>query len=215
MTWMERISVGTDIVVGVCAFFTLIVAAVGLRTWKNELKGRDDYEVAKSLILAAIRLENSVQVARRPVMDLLLYRPGPHLGNLLQYGPAGHQVSVEQAILEIPKVEEKLKDFQAAALDAQALWHQEMAPETESIERLVDRLFLAIRYRKEALSTTAEPNVRNMYEDQVMRSEVFSISEKDESDVFDSKFGAAVQALRVKLNPKMQRRSRGASNDLG
>ncbi len=69
LEWVTKIlGLFRDFAVTVCALITACVAFTGLRTWRKELHGRNEYEVARKLLRAVYGLRNAFNTMREPIM---------------------------------------------------------------------------------------------------------------------------------------------------
>src|SRR3989304_91489 len=58
-----------DIVTLISLAVAALVAIKGLQTWRRQLKGTADYDLAKRLLKAAYRLRDALQAVRNPFMS--------------------------------------------------------------------------------------------------------------------------------------------------
>ena len=63
----ELVSLVSDIVVGLCAVVVAVVAFFGLRTWRKELTGKAQFEVARDMMLLGLKLDADFQWVRYPL----------------------------------------------------------------------------------------------------------------------------------------------------
>ena len=79
MSFAELILVLKDILIKIIAAATTAVVAVkGLRSWSRELKGKAEFETARSLALATYKLRDALRECRSPFYDnseLVHYNP--------------------------------------------------------------------------------------------------------------------------------------------
>jgi type IV secretory pathway VirB2 component (pilin) len=55
-----------DIVTGLAAATAAVIGVLGLRTWKAQLKGKTEYETARSLLRCVYRVRDAMRVVRNP-----------------------------------------------------------------------------------------------------------------------------------------------------
>jgi len=63
----ELVSLVSDIVVGLCVVVVAVVAFFGLRTWRKELTGKAQFEVARNMMLLGLKLDADFQWVRHPL----------------------------------------------------------------------------------------------------------------------------------------------------
>ena len=56
-----------DILISICSAIVAIAAIVGLFTWRKELTGKVKFDLARSIMLLALKLEDNFKDARYPV----------------------------------------------------------------------------------------------------------------------------------------------------
>ena len=62
------VSVGKDALTGLAAVAGVIVASIGLGTWRAQLKGRTEYDLARRLLEATFDVRNMIREARSPMV---------------------------------------------------------------------------------------------------------------------------------------------------
>lgn len=145
MTWPEIITVVKDVLLGLAAATTAVVAVLGLRKWRQELEGKAQFEVARSLIRATYRLRDEIRNCRNPFYTAYEY-PADYKGGL------GAQHSSEEearAWMHIYKncwapVWTALQEFDSHTLEAEALWGSAMRAKTDALRKCVRELNAAI-----------------------------------------------------------------------
>ena len=60
----EIVTLLKDIITSLAALTAAIVAVLGLKAWKKQLKGKTEYEMAKSLLEAVYKLKREIEIAR-------------------------------------------------------------------------------------------------------------------------------------------------------
>ena len=66
MTTPEVITAIKDVLLGLAAATTAVVAVIGLKNWSRELKGKAEFEIARNMIRATYKLRNELQICRSP-----------------------------------------------------------------------------------------------------------------------------------------------------
>lgn len=122
MSIPEIITTLKDIALGAAAITTAIVAYKGLEKWQAELKGKANFDVARSLIKSIYRLRDEIVYCRSPFI------PGSEFPEDYRGGLGNHTADEEgQAYAHIfskrwEPVSEAIQGFDAAVLEAEALW---------------------------------------------------------------------------------------------
>jgi len=139
------ISVVSDIAVALSALAASCVAVFGLTSWRRELGGRVSFETARALLRGTYRLRDAVDVARSPFISATEFPTG--------YQPPPFNTTTAQKEVEayayiyknrwIP-VLTALQDFDSAALEAEALWLEDIRDKTDRFRRCLNKYRVAI-----------------------------------------------------------------------
>jgi hypothetical protein len=87
------ISGGKDLAIAGAAVTTAIVAYRGLQKWREELRGKADFEVARGLVRATFKLRDEIQSCRSPLIRGAEYPQGYQTSNANQ--PADARVEAD------------------------------------------------------------------------------------------------------------------------
>lgn len=102
-----------NIVLAVSAATGAVVAIVGLRTWRRELRGRTDFDLARRVMLAVYELRNEFR----------------HVRNV--FTPDSFDTGYEQ-------LNRKASQLDAALLEAEVLWGDKLRPAKEKLKECLD-----------------------------------------------------------------------------
>ncbi|MDA8002092.1 MAG: hypothetical protein MPL62_12490, partial [Alphaproteobacteria bacterium] len=131
MTTVEYFAIARDIIISVAAIFTAGVAASGLHRWKSELVGKKNFEVARALVRAALKVRDVIAACRAP-------------GSAGEY-PENYELTMPLNQKEHAKAlrhvyENRLKrmwaavqEFDATVWEAEALWGGEIKCRAKAI----------------------------------------------------------------------------------
>ena len=91
----------------------LIIGSLGLFTWRRQLRGTSEYELAKKAVLKAYEVQQSLQAVRNP----MLYLSKEEI-------EAGRRIEEEQRIYNdrMTLLYEKWAELQTIRLEAKAIW---------------------------------------------------------------------------------------------
>ena len=112
----------------VCA---LIIAVSGLFTWKRQLRGTSEYEVAKDAILKTYQLQQAIQAVRHPMLHLKK-----------EEVEAGKQLQEEQRIYSerLSVVSGVWSELQTIRLESKTIWSNEAYIVFENIQNCVSKI---------------------------------------------------------------------------
>ncbi|GLQ32611.1 hypothetical protein [Litoribrevibacter albus] len=91
----------------------LIIGTCGLFTWRRQLRGTSEYELAKKAVLKAYEVQQALQVVRNPMLYLSK-----------EEVDAGRRLEEEQRIYDerMSSLYEKWTELQTIRLEAKAIW---------------------------------------------------------------------------------------------
>ncbi|MEV3803351.1 hypothetical protein RI528_07370 [Aeromonas veronii] len=124
MSISEIVAVVKDVVLGLCAVGTFVLAVYGLKNWARELKGKADFEVARQFIRAVYKFRDEIDNSRSP-MTLANEYP-------LDYDPMNKSPEYKAQALSYvfsnrwKPVVNAVQELEAQALEAEALWGGEV-----------------------------------------------------------------------------------------
>ena len=106
----------------------LIIAAIGLRTWRRQLKGTAEYEVARRAVLLSYRVRDAIQAVRRPMLSLRK-----------EEVEAGRELQEEQRIYadRIDRLLERSAELRILTLEAKVIWGVEAEQCFEPLRQLI------------------------------------------------------------------------------
>ncbi|WP_421339708.1 hypothetical protein [Aeromonas veronii] len=124
MSISEIVAVVKDVVLGLCAVGTFVLAVYGVKNWARELKGKADFEVARQFIRAVYKFRDEIDNSRSP-MTLANEYP-------LDYDPMNKSPEYKAQALSYvfsnrwKPVVNAVQELEAQALEAEALWGGEV-----------------------------------------------------------------------------------------
>lgn len=118
---MDHISTIKDVLVAIAAIITSIVAVIGIRSWKHELRGKADFNAAIGLIKSLYKVRDEFRASRSPWVSPSEYPE--------TYNPASRNSSKDEANAwafiynnRWKPVRKAYLEFEAQVLEAEALW---------------------------------------------------------------------------------------------
>lgn len=205
MTWPEIITVVKDILLGLAAATTAMVAVLGLRRWRQELEGKAQFEVARNLIRATYKLRDEVRNCRSPFYSAYEF-PEDYKGRL----GAQQQAAEEEARAWIHIYKNRwapvwtaLQEFDSHTLEAEALWGSAIRNKTDAMRKCVRELNAAIDAVIRDKASGGE-DFKDREFGKEMRSTV-AASADDEKNVLNQKIGAAIKGIEDEIRPHLRR----------
>ncbi len=109
----------------------LTIGSIGLLTWKRQLQGTSEYELAKKAILKTYEVEQAIQSVRNPML---------HLNK--EEVEAGRRLEEEQKIYDerMSYLYSKWAELQTIRLEAKVIWPMKAHNSFEDIQTIIGEL---------------------------------------------------------------------------
>jgi hypothetical protein len=203
MTAPEILSMVKDVVLACAGATTATVAIFGLKNWSRELRGRAEFDTARSLIRSMYRLRDEIQSSRSPFVS------GHEFPE--DYGSPGARTSEQEAQAwarvysnRWNPVRDALVDFESHVLEAEALWGREVRERADDLRQCARNLQVAM----EAVIDDKVQGGENFRSDKQfgkeMRSTV-SASRHDKDNALTQKISDAITSIEAIARPHLKR----------
>lgn len=128
-------SLTKDVVSIVGTIGALTIGGLGLFTWRRQLRGTSEYEIAKKAILKIYEVQQALQSVRNPMLYLSK-----------EEVEAGRRLEEEQRIYSerMTYLNEKWAELQTIRLEAKAIWGKEAQDSFNEIQQRIGDLRGAI-----------------------------------------------------------------------
>jgi hypothetical protein len=187
LTIPEYITLTKDIILAISALAAAIIAWRGLATWKKELKGKSEYEIAKQVLKSVYKVREAFKIARNPGISYDNPRSG-----IQDYENSNHILAVFNSF------EETFKTIEERYLDAQIEWGDEFKdtinPLRECRFEFLKNIFLFYDYKK-------FPESQNLSKEQLSEIRSIIFSNIGIPDSFEDKINKAIEMFEIKLRP--------------
>lgn len=149
MTLIEIISATKDVLIGLAAAVTAIVAVKGLNTWSRQLAGSASFETARGLVRATLKVRDALEAFRSPFIMSHEFPEGYH--DIQRENPEGD--ARNRAYADAWKhmynnrwapVVSAVREFDSSSLEAEALWGQMIRQATNKLRGCVVEIYTAI-----------------------------------------------------------------------
>lgn len=192
-----------DIILAVAAATGAVVGVVGLKTWRRELHGKVEYELARQLIKSCYKFRDAFAFVRR---------------RFVTEGEEQSQAIAKQS--DICKTEERIRTrsvvyenrwkilMEAAAeldteiLEGEVIWGPEIEQELMPPFRL---LVIELSAALEDFLLTSDPDQMTFTRDQTVEVRRKFLGERDSSDELAKKLNTAISAVETRLRPYLKR----------
>jgi len=184
-----------------------VVAIIGLRTWRYQLKGTANYDLAKRLLKATYKIRDALQSVRNPFItdgEFSYAMKEKHL-DIKPSDDNFHAASVSAVYqLRWQPVVEAYQSLELEAIEAEAVWGSDVRKKTDAFKKNVNSLFVAIDFYLRDI----QPNSPRML-DNVSRIDnqriMYSITDKPEEDAYLVELTANVNVIEELAKPYLVR----------
>ena len=202
----EIVGMLSDVAVGMAAVVAAYVAWRGLKTWKEQLSGTSEYELARRVLRALYTHRNAINGVRHPFMSVE-EMPEPEDAGEMSREQVRHHGIAKAYQARWDRVMAARRELDAELLEAEVLWGAELGSRFKAIDALERELFVAVgthvqqnepalhARRREALGRRA-----------ATRRDVLFGNFDDGPDPYLSEYVAAVRAIEDYLRPHLRRK---------
>jgi len=137
--WLSDVA---QIVLAMSAAIGAIAAWKGVSTWRRELRGRTEYDLARRVLTGVYRVRDAIYHVRSPMMLSSEYLDRP-----------GRQPDAQQADADDCKyaygqrwsrIQDAMSSLEVDLREAEAIWHDELRECSACLKSCVNRLFAAL-----------------------------------------------------------------------
>lgn len=197
------VSAASDAVVAGAALAGVIVAFLGLQTWKTQLRKGGDHELARSLLVRLFQYRDAIRQVRNPFMSIHEMTP-PAADQSNKMSPEQiHHYGVTAAYRgRWTKVREAREQLYPLQLEANALWGKDLDNLFRPVEKLERELFVASDVQLKSEDPSSSQSMRDAYYkiSKERRDVLYAI---DGKDPFDNQLEMAFEAIEAYLKPKL------------
>jgi hypothetical protein len=137
------------IIGGIIAIATLtgaLVAMLGLRTWKKQLKGGNEYDIARRYLRSVYKLRDAIEYVRNPFISV------EEMENALEKNGKDKSLSSDNmerdwAVYSVrwQEISEAKSDLDVELREAEIFWGKEAVEIQKDFQKCVTVLFLALK----------------------------------------------------------------------
>ena len=178
---------------GCAAIAATVIAALGLKTWKRQLHGNANYEVARRLLRATYRLRESIRFFRSPFIST-----GEMIAARKATGQEDASEDRSEAIayqVRWQKVSDARVEWEAELLEAEALWGPDIRERGDTLLQCLGTLHASI-IRWVSRSVRAADDL-----DKIM-AVIYDL--EDVSADFSIKLNSAIENLELPMRPHLR-----------
>ncbi len=204
MTTPEVITAIKDVLLGLAAATTAVVAVIGLKNWSRELKGKAEFEIARNMIRATYKLRNELQICRSPFYSAHEF---PEVYNGMSRTASAEEEA--KAWIHIYKnrwapVWAALQEFDTYTLEAEALWGVTVRAKTDEMRQCVKEVNIAIDAVIRDKASSGEDFKCDREYGKQMRS-IVAASRDDAQNELSQRIGKAINGIEEQIRPHLRR----------
>jgi hypothetical protein len=198
---IELVPFFKDLCIAFAAVGGFAIALLGLRTWRKELKGKTEYDLARRILATTYKIRNAIQSVRNPFMSASEYA-GTETGK--NEKNARYQGIAEAYQKRWNSVNEGLLELDVVTLEAEAIWGSELIADMKPLKECSKELFVNI---KRYLLTQQSEN----YQEQMSQEKwekidkIIYSSNSPDDDEFYRRLLDAVKKIEERVKPHLQR----------
>lgn len=198
-------SVLRDVLLGAAAAATAFFAYLGLSTWRRELKGKSEYQLAKDVLKAVYKVREAFKFVR----NLLIYSyeypddmkdPHGHLKREYEYEGTAHVYQERWK-----KVAEAFQELEDLHLDAQVEWGPEYQDVIRKLRSCLVDLQIAIQTMLERKKDPRMGELTDAEKLEEERSVLYNLGGGSKHDKFTPEIAEAIGEFEKWLRPKIKR----------
>ena len=202
MECYEIITMIKDLALAGAAVTTGIVAVVGIKNWSRELRGKANFEVARSLIRETYKLRDELRYARSPFTVAHEF-PDDYPSNIkdrtseIEANAWAHVFSNRWKGLVAP-----LQEFESQALEAEALWGNEIREKTDELRRCARHLQVSMEAFVHNEANDHEDFKSDRAHAKAVKADIWAAGKTNE---LTDKINNAVAELEKEIRPHLRR----------
>jgi hypothetical protein len=201
-TFVEGASAASAIIVAVSAGIVAVIACKGLRAWREQMTGRGQYEAARRVVIAAIRIESAMASARQS-----LFMSTEAAGRMRETSESSEQARVLDFryghLMRLRPIVALIQELQEGAWECDALFPSDVAELVQTNAKLLVHCYAELHtgieaYFDEEYQQASNPDYTP---DQEYISGLKKTVYARKDDLIAASVAFAVAALKVRLLP--------------
>jgi hypothetical protein len=195
-----------DMITALAALTAGIIAVLGLRTWKKQLKGKTEYELARRLLGAVYKLREAIRSVRTPFISVgeisrALEEANIKLDQLDPNSAAIQERAVYQKRWE--NIRQALEELDLEAFEAEVVWGYQVTEKLKSLQKCIRTLFASIQIHLRQL----QPEYKDNFDAKAIEKidqVIYITSEDPSNDPFATELAEAIGEIEDFLKPQLK-----------
>ena len=198
------LSIAKDVFTTLAAITAGVVAIIGLRTWRKQLKGKTEYELAQKLLMAVYKVRDAIFFVRNPFMSAGEISQAMKDANI-EGLPSDPKVnaSSQQAVYQQRwiKVQEAWNSLDVVLLEAEALWGDEITKLAKLLSNRTVTLRVNIQKSLRSLQDHREINPEKINE---IDDVIYGFSGDELNNKFSAQIQESIHEFEKYLKPRLK-----------
>ena len=187
MSVAEWVKLIMSVVTGLAALTGAVVAVLGLSTWRRQLRGGAEYELARRVLRAVLALRNEIRNLR------------------CLYAPIGFSGSADAIPRQLESLNRAAIELDAELVEAEVMWNSLLSGPKQSLKNCVDDLWVKTRSHRQVSERLRAQHASDSLRDKLGEIEAFLAPGEPDNDVLGRDVQAAVDAFAAGLRPFLRR----------
>lgn len=207
MSCADVTSAVSDVVVACAAVAATITAWRGLTTWRDQLRGTVEYELARRVLKGVYYVRDAVARVRDPFMFAaeMPEPPVEKMASMSREQSRFHGIS-EAYQARWKQVIEARRNLDADLLEAEVVWGRDLKTRVDAVRKLEHELFIAVRHHLQLQNPDERIETREAVE-KISRKlrDVLYEGGDGETDPFADDYSGSVAEVENYLRPHLRR----------
>jgi hypothetical protein len=169
----------------------LIIAGFGLKTWKRQLRGKSEYEIAKNLLKSTYKYREAINSVRHPFMDIA-EMPEPPKDSPQSNEEKKRFYGIAKAYENRwNKVVEVRIEIGTELLEAEVLWGNDIKERYKDLFNLEKKLFINLKHYLNNINPDA--SIKLSCDEDIIYSK--SIGDENAGDEYTNKLNKFINEI--------------------
>lgn len=199
--WLATLA---QVVLAVSAAIGAGTALCGLSTWRRELQGRTEYELARRVLTGVYRLRDAIHRVRSPLMLSSEYLDRPDRSADATHADADDLGYAYQQRWK--PLQECLTELEIDLLEAEAIWHGELRQPFRELQLCKNELYAAVWSYIHARRADPVGGARDPEFARKLERIIWPLGTDDKPDEFGERVSRAVENFEGLLRPRLGHR---------
>ena len=194
-----------DIISILAPIVALVIAGLGLQTWKRQLYGKSEYDIARKLLKATYKYREAIQSVRHPFMDYSEI-PDPPKDDLRSSDEQRKRYygTTKAYDNRWSKVVEARIEIDTELLEAEVLWGDGIKKKYTNLFSVGKKLFINLRHYLNNINPDLGTKLK--YDVDIIYSKLVGENQFADDDIYTNELTKSVKQIEDALRPHLNRK---------